>query len=130
HWVDGAQGEMIRVPWADGTLVATPGEPDEDLYRHLLALSDVFCTGHHAAVSAGVTSGSTFAVVGDGAVGLSAILAAERLNAGRIIAMSRHTDRQQQAREFGATDIIAERGKDGAARVHEIADGIGADYVL
>jgi|SRR5690625_226012 len=130
HLADGAQGELIRVPWADGTLMPTPGEPPEELYPHLLALSDVFCTGHHAAVSAGVTAGSTVAVVGDGAVGLSAILAAGRMHADRIIAMSRHPDRQQLAREFGATDVVAERGKDGAARVHEIAGGIGADYVL
>ncbi len=128
--VDGGQGELVRVPHADGTLVATPGQPDAALVPHLLTLSDVFPTGHHAAVSAGVTAGCTVAVVGDGAVGLSAVLAAKRLGAGRVVAMSRHEDRQQIARAFGADEIVAERGKEGAAAVREMLDGIGADAVL
>jgi threonine dehydrogenase-like Zn-dependent dehydrogenase len=128
--VDGGQGEAIRVPLADGTLVATPGQPDEKLVPHLLTLSDVFPTGHHAAVSAGVGPGSTVAVVGDGAVGLSAVLAAKRLGAGRVVAMSGHEDRQRLAMEFGADEVVAERGKEGAGAVKEIFDGIGADHVL
>lgn len=130
QFVDGAQGERVRVPLADGTLVATPDVPDAALIPHLLTLADVMGTGHHAAVSAGVTNGSTVAVVGDGAVGLCAILAAHRLGASRIVAMSRHADRQAIAREFGATDIVEERGDDGVARVKELFDGIGADCVL
>jgi threonine dehydrogenase-like Zn-dependent dehydrogenase len=130
HLVDGGQGQMVRAPLADGTLVATKEQPDEDMLAHLLTLSDVFPTGHHAAVSAGVTAGSTVAVVGDGAVGLSAVLAAKRLGAGRIVAMSRHEDRQRLAREFGADEIVEDRGSDGAAAVREILDGIGADCVL
>lgn len=130
HDVDGGQGEIVRVPFADGTLVATPSQPDQAMVRQLLTLSDVFPTGHHAAVSAGVTAGSTVAVVGDGAVGLSAVLAAKRLGAARIVAMSRHDDRQRLARQFGADEIVADRGKDGAAQVREILDGIGADFVL
>ena len=129
-FVDGAQGERVRVPLADGTLVATPEVPDAALIPHLLTLSDVMGTGHHAAVSAGVTKGSTVVVVGDGAVGLCAVLAAHRLGASRIVAMSRHADRQAIAREFGATDIVAERGDEGVARVKELFDGIGADCVL
>jgi threonine dehydrogenase-like Zn-dependent dehydrogenase len=129
-FVDAGQGERIRVPHADGTLVATPSEPKADLVPHLLALSDVFPTGHHAAVSAGVTEGSTVAVVGDGAVGLSAVLAAKRLGAGRVVAMSRHADRQDLARSFGADEIVAERGTEGAKIVREILDGLGADHVL
>jgi len=127
--VDGGQCELVRVPLADGTLVAT-AQPDEALVPHLLTLSDVFPTGHHAAMLAGVKAGSTVAVVGDGAVGLSAVLAAKRLGAGRIVAMSRHEDRQQLAREFGADEIVATRGKEGAAEVREMLDGIGADHVL
>lgn len=130
EFVDGAQGERVRVPLADGTLVATPGVPDAALIPHLLTLADVMGTGHHAAVSAGVTKGSTVAVVGDGAVGLCAILAAHRLGASRIVAMSRHADRQAIAREFGATDIVEERGDDGVDRIKELFDGIGADCVL
>ena len=130
HLADGGQGEIVRVPLADGTLVATPDQPEESLIPHLLTLSDVFPTGHHAAVGAGVTPGSTVAVVGDGAVGLSAVLAAKRLGAGRVVAMSRHEDRQRIAREFGADEVVAERGKEGAALVREILDGIGADHVL
>jgi threonine dehydrogenase-like Zn-dependent dehydrogenase len=130
HFVDGGQGELVRVPLADGTLVATPSQPDADLVPHLLALSDVFPTGHHAAVSAGVTAGSTVAVVGDGAVGLSAVLAAKRLGASRVVAMSRHADRQALARQLGADEIVAERGKEGGKVVREMLDGIGADHVL
>jgi threonine dehydrogenase-like Zn-dependent dehydrogenase len=130
HPVDGGQGELVRAPMADGTLVCTPEQPDENLVPHLLTLSDVFPTGHHAAVSAGVTTGSTVAVVGDGAVGLSAVLAAKRLGASRVVAMSRHEDRQRIAREFGADEIVAERDQEGAAAVREIFDGIGADAVL
>lgn len=129
-FVDGAQGERVRVPLADGTLVATPEVPDAALIPHLLTLSDVMGTGHHAARSAGVTAGSTVVVVGDGAVGLCAVLAARRLGAARIVAMSRHPERQEIAREFGATDIVEERGDAGIARIRELFDGIGADCVL
>ncbi|MEO7006068.1 MAG: zinc-dependent alcohol dehydrogenase family protein [Terrimesophilobacter sp.] len=130
HFVDGAQGEFVRVPLADGTLVATPTMPDEHLIPSLLTLADVCGTGYHAAVSAGVTIGSSVVVVGDGAVGLCGILAAKRLGATRIVAMSRHTDRQAIAREFGATDVIDERGDAGVNRVTALFDGIGADCVL
>jgi threonine dehydrogenase-like Zn-dependent dehydrogenase len=128
--VDGGQGEWVRVPVADGTLVATPELPDDALVPSLLTLSDVMGTGHHAALSAGVGPGSTVVVVGDGAVGLCAVLASARLGAERIVAMSRHADRQALAREFGATDVVAERGKEGAAAIKELFDGIGADAVL
>jgi threonine dehydrogenase-like Zn-dependent dehydrogenase len=130
HPVDGGQGEYVRVPLADGTLVATPEPPDESLIPSLLTLSDVMGTGHHAARSAGVTRGTTVAVVGDGAVGLCAVLAAKRLGAEQIIAMSRHADRQALATRFGATDIVAERGDEGVDRVRELTGGIGADAVL
>jgi threonine dehydrogenase-like Zn-dependent dehydrogenase len=133
HWgnaMQGGQGEYVRVPHADGSLVATPDLPSEELVPHLLTLSDVFGTGHHAAVSAGVTRGSTVAVVGDGAVGLSAVLAAHRLGAARIVLMSRHADRQELGRDFGATDIVAARGEEGIAAVKELFDGIGPDAVL
>ena len=129
-FADGAQGELVRVPHADGSLVATPGMPDAALGPSLLTLADVMGTGHHAAVSAGVTAGSTVVVVGDGAVGLCAILAARRLGASRIVAMSRHADRQALATEFGATDIVAERGDAGVERIKEMFDGIGPDCVL
>ncbi len=127
---DGAQAELVRVPNADGTLVAPPDRPGEELMRSVLALSDVMCTGWHAAVSAGVTQGSTVVVVGDGAVGLCGVLAAAEMGAERIIAMSRHQDRQRLATRFGATDIVAERGEEGVARVMELSGGIGADAVL
>lgn len=130
QFVDAAQGERVRVPLADGTLVATPDVPHDDLIPHLLALSDVMGTGHHAALSAGVTKGKTVVVVGDGAVGLCGVLAAHRLGASSIVAMSRHPERQAIAQEFGATDIVEERGDDGASRVREIFDGLGADCVL
>ncbi|MFS0884501.1 zinc-dependent alcohol dehydrogenase family protein [Aeromicrobium sp. 179-A 4D2 NHS] len=126
----GCQAELVRVPQADGTLVSVPGEVDDQLLPHLLALTDVFPTGHHAAVAAGVKAGSTVAVVGDGAVGLSAVLAAKRLGAATVVAMSRHEDRQRLATQFGADHIVATRGKEGAAEVREILDGIGADAVL
>jgi threonine dehydrogenase-like Zn-dependent dehydrogenase len=128
--VDAGQGEAVRVPLADGTLVATPEVPDESLIASLLTLSDVMGTGHHAAVAAAVAPGSTVVVVGDGAVGLCAVLAARRLGAERIVAMSRHDDRAALAREFGATDVVAERGPEGVARVEELLGGIGADAVL
>jgi threonine dehydrogenase-like Zn-dependent dehydrogenase len=106
---DGCQSEFIRIPLADGTLVGTPEQPPDDLVPSLLTLSDVMATGWHAAVSAGVGPGMTVAVVGDGAVGLSGVLAASQLSADRVIAMSRHEQRQQLAKEFGASDIVAER---------------------
>ncbi|HEY3750543.1 MAG TPA: zinc-dependent alcohol dehydrogenase family protein [Pseudonocardiaceae bacterium] len=125
------QSERIRVPFADGTLFVVPaGRATDDLIPHLLTLSDVMGTGHHAAVSGGVRAGSTVAVVGDGAVGLCAVIAAGRLGATRIVAMSRHADRQALARDFGATDIVAERGDDGIAALKEMFDGIGPDIVL
>lgn len=125
---DGGQGEAVRVPFADGTLVPMPGEPDDALLASMLTLSDVFATGHHAAVSAEVTKGDTVAVIGDGAVGLSAVLAARRLGAERIILLGRHTDRTDLGREFGATDVVAERGDEGIERVRELTggDGVGA----
>jgi threonine dehydrogenase-like Zn-dependent dehydrogenase len=132
--VDGGQGEYVRVPQADGTLVAVPGSADTPvdpaLVPHLLALSDVMGTGHHAAVSAGVGPGSAVAVVGDGAVGLSAVLACRRLGAERIVAMSRHEARQALAVRFGATDVVTERGEVGAAAVRGLFDSLGADAVL
>lgn len=127
---DGAQAEQIRIPQADGTLLATPTMPDDDLIPSILALSDVMCTGWHAAVSAGVGPGTSVAVVGDGAVGLCAVLAAVQLGASTVIAMSRHEARQTVAREFGATHVVAERGEAGAAAVKELTEGIGADCVL
>ncbi|MCU1406776.1 MAG: dehydrogenase [Glaciihabitans sp.] len=129
-FADGAQGERVRVPHADGSLVATPEQPDPALIPSLLTLADVMGTGHHAAVSAGVTEGSTVVVVGDGAVGLCAVLAAKRLGAARIVTMSRHKDRQAIALEFGATDIVEERGEDGIAKIKEMFDGIGPEFVL
>jgi threonine dehydrogenase-like Zn-dependent dehydrogenase len=129
-FADGGQGELVRVPHADGSLVATPSMPADALVPHLLTLSDVMGTGHHAAVSAGVGRGKTVVVVGDGAVGLCAVLASARLGAERIVAMSRHADRQALALRFGATDIVAERGDEGVARIRELFDGIGADAVL
>ena len=127
---DGAQAEAVRVPFADGTLVPTPGTPDDGLVPSLLALSDVMATGWHAAVSAGVSPGQTVVVVGDGAVGLCGVLAAARLGAERIVAMSRHSSRQQLARAFGATDVVAERGADAVTAVRELTAGVGADAVL
>ena len=127
---DGCQAEAIRIPNADGTLIATPEHPDDDMIPGLLALSDVMATGWHAAVSANVRPGGTVVVVGDGAVGLCGVLSAAQLGADRIIAMSRHTDRQTIARHFGATDIVAERGDAGVEQILDLTDGIGADSVL
>lgn len=107
---DGAQGERVRIPWADANLVPVPGPVDDALLAHLLTLADVFCTGYHAAVSAGVGPGTRVVVIGDGAVGLSAVLASRVLGAPRIVAMSRHEDRAALAREFGATDVLPQRG--------------------
>ncbi|WP_405742101.1 zinc-dependent alcohol dehydrogenase family protein [Streptomyces sp. NBC_00028] len=126
----GAQAEYLRVPLADGTLVATPAVPDDDLIPSLLAASDVLGTGWFGAVAAEAGPGRTVAVVGDGAVGLLAVLAAKQLGAERIIAMSRHASRQQLAREFGATDIVAERGDEGVARIKELTGGYGAHSVI
>ena len=129
--IDGGQGEAVRVPLAGSTLVPVPGSGHPDaMLRSLLALSDVMSTGHHAAVSAGVKKGDTVTVVGDGAVGLCAVLASRRLGAERIIALSRHAGRQQTAREFGATDIIEARGEEAARAVLELTGGIGADAAL
>lgn len=127
---DGGQGEYVRVPLADSTLVATRETPDEAMVPSLLALSDVMGTGWHAAMAAGVQEGDTVVVVGDGAVGLSGILAASQLGAERVVAMSRHEARQQIARAFGATDVIEQRGVTGEAAVLELTDGVGADAVL
>lgn len=124
------QAELARVTQADGSLVKTSGAPDDAALPALLALSDVMPTGWHAAVSANVQPGSTVVVVGDGAVGLCGVLAASTMGAGRVIAMSRHEPRQEIARSFGATDIVAERGKEGAAVVAELTGGVGADAVL
>ncbi len=128
--VGGAQAELLRVPLADGTLVATPGIPSGDLVPSLLAASDVLGTGWFAAVAAEAGPGKTVAVVGDGAVGLSAILAAKHLGAQRIIAMSRHPSRQELARAFGATDIVETRGDEGVAHVKRLTCGLGAHSVV
>ena len=130
EFVGGAQAGLLRVPLADGTLVATPGVPDPDLIPSLLAASDVLGTGWFGAVAAEVGPGKTVAVVGDGAVGLLGVLAAKQLGAERIIAMSRHATRQDLAREFGATDIVEERGAEGVAKVKELTDGLGAHSVI
>lgn len=127
---DGAQAELIRVPQADGTLLATPGRPADDLVPGILALSDVMCTGWHAAISAGVGPDTSVAVVGDGAVGLCAVLAAVQLGAPVVIAMSRHDDRAALAREFGATHVVAERDEAGSDQIKQLTGGIGADCVL
>jgi threonine dehydrogenase-like Zn-dependent dehydrogenase len=128
---DGGQGEAVRVPLADTTLVTVPGSGhSEEMLRSLLTLSDVFATGHHAAVSAQVKPGQTVAVVGDGAVGLSGVLAAKRLGAERIIALSRHADRQTLAKDFGATDIVAERGEEAVSAIKQMTDGVGVDAAL
>lgn len=128
---DGGQGEAVRVPLAEGTLVTVPGSGHGDeLLASLLALTDVMGTGHHAAACARVKAGDTVAVVGDGAVGLCGVLAAHRLGAGRIIALSRHPNRQSLARTFGATDIVAARGEEAVAAVLELTNGVGADATL
>jgi threonine dehydrogenase-like Zn-dependent dehydrogenase len=128
--VGGAQAPLLRVPLADGTLVATRDAPSGDLVPSLLALSDVMGTGWFAADAAGVKPGMTVAVVGDGAVGLLGVLSAKQKGAERIVAMSRHPSRQKLAREFGATDIVTERGDEGVARIKELTRGVGADAVL
>lgn len=129
--IDGGQGEAVRVPLAASTLVPVPGSGhSDDILRSLLTLSDVMSTGHHAAVSAGVTRGDNVGVVGDGAVGLSAVLAASRLGAERIIALSRHPDRQRMARGFGATDIVESRGAEADEAVLELTGGVGVDAAL
>ncbi len=128
--VSGAQGQYMRVPLADGTLVATPDVPSGDLIPSLLAASDVLGTGWFAAVAAQAGPGKTVAVVGDGAVGLLGVLAAKQLGAERIIAMSRHEPRQKLALDFGATDIVAERGDEGIARIKDLTNGLGAHSVI
>ena len=131
HGIDGGQGEAVRAPFADATLVKVPGSGhSEETMRSLLTLSDVLCTGYHAAVSAGVKKGDVVAVVGDGAVGLCAIIGAKRLGAERIIALSRNPARQKLAREFGATDILTERGDEATKKVLQMTDGIGVDAAL
>ena len=128
--VGGAQAQYLRVPLADGTLVAAPETPSKDHLPSLLAASDVLGTGWFAADAANVKPGATVAVVGDGAVGLLGVLSAKQMGAERIIAMSRHDARQKLAREFGATDIVAERGDEGVARIKDLTKGVGADSVL
>jgi threonine dehydrogenase-like Zn-dependent dehydrogenase len=125
-----AQAPLLRVPLADGTLVATPETPSAGLLPSLLTLSDVMGTGWFAAEAANVKPGSTAVIVGDGAVGLLGVLSAKQMGAERIIAMSRHASRQKLAREFGATDIVSERGDEGVARIKELTKGVGADAVL
>src|SRR5918998_1493174 len=127
---EGAQAELMRVPLADGTLVATPDVPPDDLIPSFLALSDVLGTGWFGAVAAEAGPGKTVAVVGDGAVGLLGVLAAKQLGADRIIAMSRHEPRQKLALEYGATDIVTERGDEGAARIKDLTNGLGAHSVV
>src|SRR5579862_3598308 len=125
-----AQAPFLRVPLADGTLVSTRDAPSRDILPSLLAASDVLGTGWFAADAANVKPGSTAVVVGDGAVGLLGVLSAKQMGAERIIAMSRQQTRQKLAKEFGATDIVTERGDDGVAHIKELTDGIGADSVL
>lgn len=127
---DGGQGESVRVPFADATLVALPDGLADDQLTAILALSDVMATGHHAAMAAGVGQGGTVAVVGDGAVGLCGVLAAHRLGAERIIAMGRHADRTDLARRFGATDVVAARGAEAVEQVKELTRGEGAKHVI
>jgi threonine dehydrogenase-like Zn-dependent dehydrogenase len=128
--VGGAQAGLLRVPLADGTLVATPDVPPDDLVPSFLAASDVLGTGWFGAVAAEAGPGKTVAVVGDGAVGLLGILSAKQLGAERIIAMSRHESRQQLARDYGATDIVEERGDEGVERIKELTNGLGAHSVI
>lgn len=130
EFVGDAQAPFLRVPLADGTLVSTPDKPPEDMIPNLLTVSDVMGTGWFAAAAANVKPGSTVAVVGDGAVGLLGVLSAKQMGAERVIAMSRHESRQKLAREFGATDIVTERGDEGVARIMELTRGIGVDSVL
>jgi threonine dehydrogenase-like Zn-dependent dehydrogenase len=128
--IDGGQGEAVRVPLADGTLVVLPVDKDDALMPSLLTLSDVMGTGHHAALAARVGPGKTVAVVGDGAVGLCGVIAARRLGAERIIILGRHPDRIALARDFGATDVVSDRGDEAVERVHELTGGFGAHSVL
>src|SRR2546421_5561886 len=130
EFITQAQAPVLRVPLADGTLVPTPSVPSDALVPSLLTTSDVLGTGWFAADAANVKQGSTVVVVGDGAVGLLAVLSAKQMGAERIIAMSRHESRQKLARDFGATDIVTQRGDEGIARIKELTDGIGADSVL
>lgn len=129
-FVSEAQAPRLRIPFADGMLVATPGMPDAELIPSLMAVSDVFGTGWYAADAANVRPGGTVVVVGDGAVGLLGVLAAKTMNAGRIIIMSRGAERQKLAQEFGATEIVAERGEEGVAHIKDLTRGVGADSVL
>ncbi len=128
--LDGGQGEAVRVPQADGTLVVLPVEQDDALMPSLLTLSDVMGTGHHAARAAKVGPGKTVAVVGDGAVGLCGVIAARRLGAEQIIMLGRHPERIALARDFGATDIVSERGEEAIQRVRDLTGGLGAHSVL
>ena len=128
--VDGGQGEAVRVPQADGTLVVLPVGEDDALMPSLLTLSDVMATGHHAAVSADVGPGKSVAVVGDGAVGLCGVIAAKRLGAERIVILGRHEDRTALAQELGATDVVSERGEEAVEHVRELTDGLGVDSAL
>src|SRR5438477_710894 len=128
--VDGGQGEAVRVPQADGTLVVLPATRDDALMPSLLTLTDVMSTGHHAALAADVGPGKTVAVVGDGAVGLCGVIAARRLGAERIILLGRHPDRIAIAQEFGATDTVGERGDEAVERVRELTDGFGVHSAL
>jgi threonine dehydrogenase-like Zn-dependent dehydrogenase len=128
--IDGGQGEAVRVPQADGTLVVLPVGEDDALMPSLLTLSDVMGTGHHAALVAKAGPGKSVAVVGDGAVGLCGVIAARRLGADRIIILGRHPDRITLAKEFGATDVVSERGDEAVERVRELTNGFGAHSVL
>src|ERR671935_2082994 len=128
--MNGAQAEALRVPYADGTLFPLPAGEDDALMPSLLTLSDVMGTGHHAAVVAKVGPGKSAAVVGDGAVGLCGVIAAKRLGVEQIIIMGRHPDRIALAREFGATDVVSERGDEAVERVQELTDGFGVHSVL
>jgi hypothetical protein len=128
--VAGAQAEAVRIPQADGTLFVLPNERHDVLLPSLLTLSDVMGTGHHAAVTAKVGSGKKVAVVGDGAVGLCGVIAARRLGAEQIIILGRHKDRMALAKDFGASDVVSERGEEAVERVHELTDGLGVDSVL
>lgn len=128
--VDGGQGEAVRVPQADGTLVVLPADEDDALLPSLLTLSDVMSTGHHAALAAKVGAGRSVAVVGDGAVGLCGVIASRRLGGERIILLGRHPERVALGREFGATEVVSERGDEAVERVRELTGGLGADSVL
>jgi len=129
-FITGAQAELLRVPQAAGTLVAFPSDVDEALLPSLLTLSDVYLTGYHAAFMAQVAPGKTVTVIGDGAVGLSAVLAAKQMGAEKIILMGRHAARTDLGKTWGATDVVAERGKEGVAKVLELTGGEGSHVVL